>query len=667
MKRIVLLTVLLLLIMPKTASGEPRSLNLRIEYLDTSESEVIAFTVAHDLNDLSVTTELVPRSLDYIISALSNTNMTWDILITETGSDDPYRPTKFIDEYSCGGNDLGYNLFNTCDYGFNQSLVQSSVAQGNLLSQGDVDRMLIEIENEYNETQRIQLFDEFRMIFMTQLLYEVPLYSESERFIISSGMNWFNPLSKVYTHTPSSRVLDPLKEVLKGAYWGDYVNPRYHDNGTLALPIAASKLDWEYFFQNPSRASIIFPTLGFFDSVGGIHPNTAMNYSIGSSDDVWNLEIHVREDVEWVNASTGDLLTGYRVKAGDFALGIKLMESRGYLDELLNVTFSGELLSVEMSQGYNWLQLFEVPAIPYWYLGGDLHLENGSVFRAFQDGVGSGYLDYSALVKTRLSIEDSIEWGIFSKSPIQAGPYYLNTSDPLVYVPGSSAELVANPYYWFPNEDDGDFDLMTQSVEDPYFFAYNGTDRVNSLRIPRLKYIGYNDTTVEEEKLMQGEVDISRRLSDDLYGLDWREFTERYSVFVSLLPSSGYRLLFNLGSPDVQNYDTRRGIVHAIDKAGIYAQSVTRVAKDSPVPSYYVRYYSDDWKVDFDQINADLLLPGTTSTWDTVTSSSPAVPSNISLSMADTSSSTRVLFLHSGSIFSISLLVHIKRRSRLSL
>ncbi len=206
---------------------------------------------------------------------------------------------------------------------------------------------------------------------------------------------------------------------------------------------------------------------------------------------------------------------------------------------------------------------------------------------------------------------------------------------------------------------------MTTGSEVPYFFSYNGTSNVNELLIPRLKYVGYTDLGMEEQRLIQGEVDISRRLSDDLYGLDRRDFADRYSLLISLLPSSGFRLLFNLASPNVQKYETRRGIAYAINKADIYILSVTRVAKDSPIPSYYTRYYSDEWKINYDPYSAELLLPGPKTTpGDPIVTDIPPTLTNSSTSPIETPETTMVPFFISGSTLTLIVLVFSKRRDK---
>jgi len=581
----------------------------------------------------------------FVGDLLHFTGATWDIAIVGFSGGSPFAP-GFVDLYACDGGFFGVLTYQLCDPAWDAALNQSSTAQGHPLNQAMVDDLIYQIDQEFNMVQRKALTNTFQEWFMTQLLYDYPLLAPTGIVGIWAGFDGYDADEGI------------IGSAFTGGKWNYATHPNLANdrtNGADEVAYSIGSIDQNFdplqgasTSQSAAKANL-FPTLTMFDKSYVAHPNVAIQYelspwagapvlnesscsgdNIATCEDTGDIQVienghmqfKIRDDVYWVNTTGGPTKTAHKVQAEDFAFTFDLYRSP-------NMVINGQssyqfVYDVQYDNAAGTVDLYiykptiddqffgSYQAVPKWLLGGDLHLENGSVFNALDETVG---LNVTALFQNdNLSPVDSVEWNAFEKNPVQAGAYYVDFTDPTMNKDGEFLHKKANPFFWFPNEKDapgGDFNLNTPGIESTYYFDYNGSNPTNDLTIHKIILPIVEDLTVDLSLFKSGEIDLN---SPDFFGgseIKKQESDSRWEVHNFVTSSTADLLMFNILNPDLAQYDVRRAIAHAVnkDELGAIVDNL-REPQDSPVKLQFLDFYNDQWKIPYDPSAAATLLEG---------------------------------------------------------
>lgn len=495
------------------------------------------------------------------------------------------------------------------------------------ITQDAVDSLIENISSTFDFPERRDLTLQFQQMFMEQLLYDYPLLAPIDIISTWHGLENFDPVEGT------------LGSAILGAKWGVETPPERKNN---ASTIAEMLLSVTGSFdplqvsdaETQSLLSGLFPQLLMFSKRDySPHPWLAKEFnlttwygapnpdaSVGGIVDIPNgrLDFYLYDNWQWRYpngtvfgpVTVDDVKFTFDVMKANHTL-ISIQSELDMIDHIeVNATENRVSIFVTHPEIDDLYNFGKIQIIPYGLLGGDLTFTNGTVIRGLENtSAPLPFWKYNPL--------ETQEWDAFAANPIQAGPYYIDFSDPNQYSPGQFVYKWANPLFTFPNEwDNPNFDLRTPEAEDPYFFTWaddpntSEKEKPTEITINQFYYPISSDIYNELQLFKSGEVDI---LSPLLFGtaeLKAQLDNPLFDIHTQPFRTTADLLIFNLLDPHLRKYNVRRGIAHMVDKVSLNAITMNlREPQDSPVvPFFKDSYYSDQWKIPFDYEAAKILM-----------------------------------------------------------
>lgn len=659
-------------------SGATTNFTLIVETnVGNRRRESYALYLKQTLAELNIEVTVLGKPFNQFVGDLLHlTGNDWDISIVGFTGGSPLAP-DFVDLYACDGGFFGVLTYQLCEDTWNDALIASSTAHGNPINQSYIDNLLWDMTLDFNITSRKEKTDLFQQLFMEELLYDYPLLAATGLVGMWAGFDGYDPEEGLTYSSYKGGFWDYANyPTLTG---------RQNNATTYAFSIGSIENNFdpqESSGSNPRVNAIaeIFPSLVMFDKGYNPHPNIATSYNVDSWTNVnvttwkwydptdnlfnatygaannltdgedyyntsklYNVEFGhqhftLRNDAAWVNTTGGPHIAkdtngvDQYIKPSDFKFMYDMYMSDVFVIngqssyqyvERVDANDTAGTLDIYISQPQlDDLFLGSYNPVPKFLLGGDLHLDNGSKFRALETPDNT-YLDNEVLFNNNsINGWDSVEWNAYELNPIQAGPYYVDFTNNAMYSDGAYVKKAANPFFWFPNEaldsPGGDFDLRdavtTHNYDgrDSYFFGYDGNNtRPTELKIKSQILPIVEDITADLLLFKTGAIDNN---APDFFGgaeVQAQKNDPRFAVYTFQTSSTADLLMFNMIDKDLKNYDVRRAIASAVDKDALQAiVDNTRLPQDSPVKLYFKAsgWYKDDWKIPYDLDTAKQLL-----------------------------------------------------------
>ncbi len=492
------------------------------------------------------------------------------------------------------------------------------------VTQDYVDSLIDNISSSLDLTQRKELTLQFQQIFMEQLLYDYPLLAPTDIFSIWHGLDNFDPVEGI------------LGSAYLGAKWGVETPPERQNNAStiadMLLSVTGTFDPLQVFdAETQSLLSGLFPQLLMFSKKDyNPHPWLAKEFNwttwynapdtSGGTVDIpyGRMDFYLYDNWQWRYpngtvfgpVTVDDVKFTYDVIKADHTL-ISIQSELDGVDHI-EVNATENRVSLFITQpGIDDLYNFgKIPIIPSGLLGGDLTFANGTIIRALENtSAPLAYWQYDPF--------QTQEWDAFENNPVQAGPYYIDFSDPNQYSPGQYVYKWANPLFPFPNEwDSTNFDQRTPEPEDAYFFTWADDpntpekEKPSEMTINQFYHPISSDINLELQLFKSGEVDLTSPINFGSAEVKAQLDDSKFDVHTTPTLASADLLIFNLLDPNLKKYNVRRAIAHMVDKVSLnYITMNLREPQDSPVRTFYKNtFYSDQWKIPFDYEAAKLLM-----------------------------------------------------------
>ena len=495
------------------------------------------------------------------------------------------------------------------------------------ITQDDVDSLIDNISSSFAFDQRRNLTYQFQQMFMEQLLYDIPLLAHTNLLSIWRGLDNFDPKEGT------------LRSAFLGATWGSETPAERKNNAsTISEPLLSvtGKFDPLQVSDAETRTVLegLFPQLLMFSKSDYTpHPWLAREFNwttwynapnpdtmIGGTIDIpyGRMDFYLYDN--WLWRYPNGTIFG-PVTADDVKFTFDVMRANhtlvigqsklDWIDHIeVNATENRVSFFVSRPTIEDLYHFGTVQLIPYGLLGGDLTFANGTVIRALENtSAPLAFWQYNPL--------ETQEWDAFETNPVQAGPYYIDFSDPNQYSPGQHVYKWANPQFTFPNEwDSSNFDQRTPEAEDAYFFTWADDpntathEKPTEMTISQFSYSISSDINNQLLLFKSGEVDI---LFPSLFGTaEVKAQLDNPLIDLHALPTTTTAdlLIFNLLDPNLKKYNVRRAIAHMVDKESLNHITMNLYdPQDSPVtPFFKNNYYTDQWKISFDFEAAKTLM-----------------------------------------------------------
>ncbi len=406
---------------------------------------------------------------------------------------------------------------------------------------------LFETNKTYREAQRL---------YMEYQLTDIPLFT-----------------------TPNIVAIEPeiedymiSEEVLTAIYRGAHSSV---SNDTLSVMKPRGETSMDLIFVGTSSQNIL-PSLFIKGSDGLPHPNAAIDFRVndwinrttGETVPNGHWFLTIRDDMYWVDPY--NLSKVAPVTPKDFAYGMEalpLIRGGGPPVISYNDTTLEVILRSSVKEDYLGENQVAIPSF---------------LFENLTDSDGN-ITSFSPLL-----LWQSEEWMSYLERPLQAGPYIIPHNGLAMEIGSTGMNLTRNPHYWYPNEDEKDFDLNTPGRESGDFFS-------NPLAFDHVN-ITYAENPLDD---ISG-YDVVE-VKPDSYGDFNALVTSGMTIGLREIPgSTGELLLLNVNNRYLQKYDTREAIAHAIDREEL----VEVIAEGFATPLYSILnpsnpFYTDDYTIEY--------------------------------------------------------------------
>ncbi len=471
-RRVVILSVLLFTsFFPSATTENPfENFTLTIEYRAGDPiQQGFAYYLAKVLPLIAIEVKVVEKHYgQYVNDLIVNRNKPYDLAFSIFSDAETLLPDFFEMYHSQGF--IGKNVFQLSNPEW-KDWIQRDVD----ITQDEVDQLIINISRSFDwDGIRKELTERFQRLFMEKLLYSLPLLQQI------GLMEVRNSLVPFYPEEGWER------SIFLGAQWIEQPEERKNDNKTIAIPLRNMPQSFDPLWHSTPITDLIYPRLFLFSKeLGSPHPYLVRQYNIstwkeaqidGNTTDISNgkLDLWLNGDWQWISPNGTSLspVTGQDVKfTFDLILNRSLIETqtaKAIRFQIHHVEFNStdNRISVFLRDPkVENLRIMNIPILPSFLLGGDLHFDNGTVIRALENSNAGSFEDFDPF--------QTLEWKEFSSNPVQSGPFIICSSNS---TQGGSdlIELVANPYFTFPNEwDINDFFLGNNQTEEAYFFVWS--------------------------------------------------------------------------------------------------------------------------------------------------------------------------------------------------
>ncbi|MCE7737351.1 MAG: hypothetical protein GPJ54_20850 [Candidatus Heimdallarchaeota archaeon] len=401
---------------------------------------------------------------------------------------------------------------------------------------------------------------EFMQYFMGELLFDIPMFRETEPVSIQNGFG--DELS--FNWDPNRSVLDHL---MRGFRW-----ERPNSTHTTIPGVVDDFLDTLEYVQDP---------LVYFDEEFNPHPAISYQYVSGDFGEVITFDgvpnrvarhtFFIPEDRYW---STGEVVT-----ANDFVLGLQYNPYNQHLPEYLtyeiDTTIStNDSLSIFVDVGkmntWDFYDLGNLKPIP-------THI--------FGDGLQNFFGETSKML-------ESDEWQEFLDNPSLVGPFE---------IVGQTSLRMRDDYY-FPTEDDMANYYGMEFLDMEILTNLNFSDFAPHTQTFPLYWQDQDILTIDIidgdlTAFLSGDMDI---INQEVEGFVSRE---RYTrSFPNLL-------VFNLGNTYLQDFRVRKAIAHALDREELRKIYPSMELSTSMLagPSYF---FEEDLAIPYSMNAAKVILNG---------------------------------------------------------
>ena len=463
---------------------------------------------------------------------------------------------------------------------------------------------LFETNRTYREVQRLYMEYQLTDIPLFTTPYIVAVEPEIEDYLTSE---------------------DVLAAIYRGAYSST-------SNETLSVMRPRGEKSMELIVVGSSAQNFL-PSLFIKGSDGLPHPNAAIDFRVNDwinsttgetvPNGYWALTI--RDDIYWVDPY--NLSKVAPVTPKDFAYGMEALPLiRGSTPPVVSYNDTTLEVIIRSSEKEDYLGENQI-AIPSFF------------FENLTDSDGN-ITNFSPLL-----LGQSEEWRNYLERPLQAGPYIIPHNGITMEIGSTGMNLTRNPYYWYPNEDEKDFDLNTPGRESSDFFSSSlAFDHVNITYAenPLDDFSGYDVVEIQPDSYGELNVLVTSGMTIGL-----REIPD----------STGELLLLNVNNRYLQKYDTRKAITHALDRKEL----VEVIAGGLATPLFSILnpsnpFYTDNYNIDYSMEAASELflkvaeeVDGYTPT--TEESSSQIITSNVQI--LDQSTVETTSFAWIGSVLAV--------------
>jgi hypothetical protein len=642
--------------------------------------ESFALYLRQALTPLGIDVEVLGKPFNQFVGDLLRfTANVWDISIVGFVGGSPYAP-DFTDLYACGGF-FGTLTYALCDPFWQENFETRQAARESPLAQtqDDVDALVIAIQRNLDMESRYEQTLLFQQMFMEELLYDYPLlaatgiigvwdgfvgYDPDEGFLTSSfrGAHWdydafptledrdngekdlafsigsldsvFNPL--LGASNPQTQAEANLFPQLTMSDKGFRIHPN--------VAVQVERLDWEGAPTLNSACVATELVVRECSPVTGGESNNTIELGrykllMPTPDNTASGGILEGVDVRyWIDPVTQE--TTQPIRPSDFALTWSLYMSNDHV-QINGMSFFDAVWKVDANDSSGELNIYIyiptlddvsilgfVQAIPHYLLGGELTIPSSSdktyATPLWAPADTTGLVDPTTLsLNAIFQTEEFIQFGL---NPIQGGQYYVDFSNNSMYAPGEVLIKKANPHYWFPNElrdsPGGNFNLNDESYGG-YFFNWDGFDPENpKFTVETIIMPIIEDLSADLILFRSGTIDAN---APSMFGgaeIQAQTNDPRFRVHTFLTSATADLLMFNLLNPNLVNYDIRRAIAHAVNKAELQViVDGLQEPQDSPVKTLFKLsgWYSDEWKIDYDldaartlMLQNDYVIPGYT-------------------------------------------------------
>lgn len=618
------LSVLLLAsLLPATAQTAPKDEFILIVKAGDRDVEALALALRNELNTWGVDLTIIAHP-NYAFHDRLYRQDTWDMAIydfMDFGASTP----KLAEYYSCNGV-IGERIFKLCESDTWETMLSPA-------EQERFKRLLFEMAHP-NSTEHLEtVTSEFQNIFMNQLLLDAPLLKRDSRVVQANSV----PLST-----------DPIMDILQGFAWSDTDNPA-GDNQSLKLVRDTIDPFFLPFFYHPDQGkpidnqqarSGIFPTLGFVDNNGDQHPNVAASVSrqnweeaptIASDctdqqlrDCVNTNQSQTIEDgkitytfgnysMYWINASAGYQQTDVPITPADFAFTFNLFLSDNYwlphqdaFDTIYEVEAdqqAGTLTLYSLRPNTDETRITQIPVIPHHLFNETLTYTNGSPTYASNrmppadtsDMLNPDELGINAILRL------TQEFDQFASQPWTGGPYYIDYNVSTQGGSYNSIVKVQNPNYWYPNmaldSPNGEFvEGQDPSID---ILGFNGSARVTTFHINRIEYELNLDSYRQVERMIAKIADQALIHAPIEFIFEQLEEADLQTNSIDS-GRSFERLLFNLQTEQLQDYQLRKAFVQAFNNSVIQEINSFNTVQQAPLAQRFSAIYSPQYFINYD-------------------------------------------------------------------
>ncbi len=554
---------------------------------------------------------LAPLGIDVKIVAKPFGQFVGDLLHYTTGHPFDLTHIRFVG----GGPTPGFMWqYHSTRTSFGQSMyqlhypeLQEWFAEDSGVTIEEVDTLLEDIEFELNLNIRKELVTEFNELYMTKLLYDLPIIARSYLTSMWKGYGGEN-----------NELWDPeegaMTSRMLGATWTEFTPADRNSNDThIRISTVTPSID-ELFDPNQSFDSATTDITRFlhdnlleFDKDFQAHPGIAWNWyfnetqvtydhdnnattpSVGS----YELVYFLGDKSMWAETTDvdGNVIPSEAVDAQDFVLAFDMfkhpetvLNGKENFDPIIDYfasttvftddTFTVRINTEEVTPD-DYFGFGANSPVPAHILGGDLTWTNATDSVVHTDALA----DFAAW-----NPQDSEEWVHWASL---AGHSLVGAYDAVEYVTGEFYSYSYRDDYAYPNEDDvatyydaasfadleaefgWSFDVFAPHENDvnpePYYWAW-GDPKPTSQGIETFEYIVIDDINADLLQFEAGNIDTFGSTNLGAQTVENHQANPNFIV-KDTIPVRGPELIvFNLLNENLKKLNVRLAIAHAIDK-----------------------------------------------------------------------------------------------------